>query len=73
MLEYRFRLKHEGDWGVKLDIHCFIHLVDGQIAMDVFHCFSSCLHGIQCFLIDIRSFDAIYLSFDLVYLVTCLL
>lgn len=47
------------------DIHCLIDLVDRQATMDLFHGLAGVLHGVQCFLVDIRSFDGIYLLFDL--------
>jgi hypothetical protein len=55
------------------NIHCGVHLIDGKIAMNIFHCFTSSLHGVQCFLIDVRSLNAIYLLFDLCDLIVGLL
>jgi hypothetical protein len=49
----------------KRDGHCSIDLVDSQAAMYLFHGAASILHGIQCFLIDVRGFYAIDLLFDL--------
>jgi hypothetical protein len=55
------------------DIHCRIHFVNGQVAVNVFHCLSSCLHGVECLLIDVCSLDTIYLLLDLGDLVARLL
>jgi hypothetical protein len=41
--------------------------------MNVFHGLPGSLHGVQCLLVDICGFDAIYLLLDLAYLVICLL
>jgi hypothetical protein len=60
-------------WQGNYDMHCRIHLVNGQVAVDVFHCLSSRLHGVEGFLIDVCSLDTIYLLLDLCDLVTRLL
>lgn len=60
-------------WVGNHDIHCRIHLIDGQVAVNVLHCLSGRLHGVECLLIDVCSLDTIYLLLDLCDLVTRLL
>ena len=51
--------------GVMELVHGLIHFVDCKTSVNLLHRIASIFHGIQGFLIDVCSFNRVYLLFDL--------
>lgn len=60
------------DWPQQV-VHGFVHCVDGEAGVDVFHGGASALHGIEGLLVDIRALDGVDLLLQRHDLRLCLL